>query len=83
VKQCSVPSTFDEFTAKAMIGERVPSSVQKKQCDPYEFASKQTGEIVQLDYRWVYVPEGSTIEEAIFEGQPEVVEHKPLRAVFV
>jgi hypothetical protein len=72
VKQCSIPFTFDEATAKAFIGERVTGSVVKKPCEPYEFASRRSGEIVQLDYRWVYVPEGSTIEEAIFEGRPEV-----------
>ena len=82
VKQCSIPSTFDEATAKAMIGEKVPGSVVKKQCKPYEFTSKTTGEILKLDYRWVYVPEGSTPEEAIFEGEPEVVEQKPLMPAF-
>ena len=84
VKQCSVPSTFDEFTAKSMVGERVPGSVQKKQCEPYEFISKTTGEIMQPEYRWVYVPEGASAEEAIFEGEPEVLEHKPqtLRSIF-
>jgi hypothetical protein len=56
VKQCSIPSTFDENTAKQMIGERVPGSVQKKQCEHYEFTSKQTVEIITMDYRWVYVP---------------------------
>ena len=76
VKQCSIPSTFDENTAKQMIGERVPGSVVKKPCESYEFVSKTTGEIVQLDYRWVYVPEGSSLEEAIYEGEPELVEHK-------
>ena len=83
VKQCSIPSTFDEATAKMMIGERVPGSVQKKSCEPYEWINKTTGEIIRLDYRWAYVPEGSTLEEAIFEGEPEVVEHKPLRPLFV
>jgi len=76
VKQCSIPSTFDEATAKSMIGERVPGSVQRKSCDPYEFTSKTTGEIMQMEHRWVYVPEGATVEEAIFEGEPEVVEQK-------
>jgi hypothetical protein len=49
-----------------MFGERVSGSVVKKPCDPYGFLSKTTGEFIQLDYRWVYVPEGSTIEEVIF-----------------
>jgi len=66
VKQCSVPSTFDEFTAKSMIGERVPGSVVKKPCETYEWVNKTTGEIISLDYHWAYVPEGSSLEEAIF-----------------
>ena len=79
VKKCSIPSTFDEATAKAMIGEKVPGTVQKKPCESYNFTNKETGEIITLDYRWVYVPEGATIEEAIFEGEPQVelVKQKP------
>ena len=40
VKQVSIPSTFDENTAKAMIGEKVPGTVQRKQCEPYEIHFK-------------------------------------------
>lgn len=79
VKQCSIPSTFDEATAKLMIGERVPGSVQKMSCETYEWTNRETGEIIELSHRWVYVPEGATIEEAIFEGEPQVAlaEKKP------
>jgi hypothetical protein len=55
-----------------MIGEKIPGSVQKQSCEPYDFTIKDTGEILHLDYRWAYVPEGATIEEAVFEGEPEV-----------
>jgi len=72
VKRCSIPSTFDEATAKSMVGEKVAGSVQKKACDAYAFTNKQTGEIIEMNYRWVYVPEGATLEEAIFEGEPQV-----------
>jgi len=72
VKKCSIPATFDEVTAKTMVGERITGSVQKKSCEPYSFVVKETGEVMQLDYRWVYLPEGATLEEAIFEGEPEV-----------
>ena len=81
VKKCSIPSTFDENTAKQMVGEHIAGSVQKKACEPYSFAVKETGEIVNLDFRWSYVPEGATIEDAIFEGEPqmELVAQKPAR----
>jgi hypothetical protein len=72
LKKCSIPSTFDAEIAKSMIGEKVTGSVQKKTCEPYSFVVKDTGEVMQLDYRWVYLPEGASMEEAIFEGEPEV-----------
>ena len=72
VKKCSVPSTFDEETAKSMVGEKVPGSVQRKSCELYEWTNKDTGEVIELSHRWVYVPEGATLEDAVFEGEPEV-----------
>jgi len=72
VKKCSIPSTFDEATAKGMIGEKIPGSVMKTSCEPYDYTVQDTGEILHLDYRWAYVPEGASIEEAVFEGAPEV-----------
>ena len=72
VKQCSIPSTFNEETAKAMIGEKVPGSVQRKSCETYEWTNKDTGEIMELSHRWVYLPEGASIDEAVYEGEPEV-----------
>ncbi len=68
VKKCSIPSTFDEATAKAMIGEKIPGSIQKKACEPYEYTNKETGEIIEMDYRWFYCPEGTSLEEVVFEG---------------
>jgi len=72
VKQCSISSTFDEETAKGFIGERLPGSVQRMSCESYQWTNKDTGEIMELSHRWVYVPEGATLEEAVFEGEPEV-----------
>ena len=72
VKQTSIPSTFDEATAKGFIGEKLPGSVQCMSCDAYEWVNKDTGEVLELSHRWVYVPEGATLEEAVFEGEPEV-----------
>ena len=79
VKQCSIPSTFDENSAKSFVGERIPGSVVRKECETYQWTNKETGEVIELAHRWVYVPEGGSVEDAIFEGQPEValVEQKP------
>lgn len=79
VKQCSIPSTFDEETAKGFIGEKLPGSVQRMSCESYEWTNKDTGEVLELSHRWVYVPEGATLDDAVFEGEPEValVEKQP------
>ncbi len=82
VKRCSVPSTFDIETAKGMIGEKIPGSIVKTSCEPYDFVNKETGEILHLDYRWAYVPQGATIEEAVFEGEPEVTMAKRRDPIF-
>jgi hypothetical protein len=70
-QKCSIPSTFDEQTCKSMIGEKIAGTVQKQSCETYEFADKGTGEIIKLNHHWVYLPEGASMEEAIFEGQPQ------------
>jgi ketol-acid reductoisomerase len=72
VKQCSIPSTFDEETAKGFIGEKLPGSVQRMSCEVYEWTNQETGEVIELSHRWVYVPEGATLEDAIYEGDPEM-----------
>jgi hypothetical protein len=83
IKRVSIPSTFDEKTAKSFIGEKVPGTVQKKACEPYSFIVKDTGEILNMEYRWVYVPEGETLESAIYEGEPQVTlaERSPQRLI--
>ena len=66
-----------------MIGEKVPGSVQRKSCEPYTYTVKDTGEVLELSHRWVYLPEDATLDEAIYEGEPEVAlaDKKPKMAV--
>jgi len=82
-KKCSIGSTFDEATCKASIGEKLPGSIQKQTCDPYDYVAKETGEILQLTHRWVYLPEGATIEEAIWEDAPIESKVNSSRPLFV
>lgn len=68
-KRAFIPSTFDEATCKAFIGEKIDGSIQKVPCEPYEFTIPETGEAITLNHRWTYLKEGETIEEAVFEGK--------------
>ena len=76
-KQASIPSTFDEATCKGLIGQELDGSIQKVECDPYEFTNEETGEVMELNHRWVFVKEGETVENAVSVDQhkeePELV----------
>ena len=58
-KKASITSTFDEETCKGLIGSEFPGSIIKQQCEAYEFTLKETGEMLTLNHRYVYLPEES------------------------
>lgn len=70
-KKCTIPSTFDELTCKSNLGEKLPGTIQKRSCEPYQYTIQETGEIVEMNYRWTYLAEGESLEECVFEGIPE------------
>ena len=59
VKQCSITSTMNEEGCKSVLGEKLPGSIEKITCDPYEYTVQETGEVIELSHRWTFVPEGS------------------------
>lgn len=72
VKKCSIPSTFDEITCKAIIGKQMKGSIAKVQVEPYEYTVPETGEVLELDYRYTYSPEeDATVEQTVFGEQVE------------
>ena len=56
-KKAFIPATFDEVTCKALIGTQMPGEIVKEDCEPYEFVNKETGEVMMLSTRHVYVQE--------------------------
>ena len=72
VKKCSIPSTFNESTCKAIIGKQMKGSIAKVQVESYEYTVPETGEVVELDYRYTYSPEEeATVEQTVFGRQVE------------
>jgi len=61
-----LPSTFDERSAKELIGTSMPGKIVKEACVPYEYKIPQTGELVTLDFTYRYSPEAVSMEEAAF-----------------
>lgn len=56
-KKAFISSTFDEETCKALIGTEMEGSIVKTTCDPFEYTVKETGEIIVLNHKYVYMPD--------------------------
>jgi hypothetical protein len=54
VRKTSIATTFDEVTAMALIGTELQGSIEKVECEPYEYTIPQTGEVILLSHRWEY-----------------------------
>lgn len=54
-RTAKVPATFDEETCKSLIGSEFEGTIKKVKSDPYEYTIKESGEIIELDYRYEYV----------------------------
>ena len=66
-KRASVTSTFTEAACKKLLGQDIPGSIQRVPSEPYEFAIPDTGEVIQLEHRWVYFAEGQTVDAVVKE----------------
>jgi hypothetical protein len=64
-KKTSITSTFDDATCRSLIGIQIPGSVQRVESEPYEFTVRNTGEVLTLTHRWIYLKEGETVEEKV------------------
>lgn len=53
-KKASIPSTFNEQTCKALIGEEFKGRIQSVPCDDYVFTVPETGEQIVLNQRNEY-----------------------------
>ncbi|MET3875966.1 hypothetical protein [Chitinophaga sp. OAE865] len=56
-KKCSIPSTFDEDMAQTLIGTTMKGTIEKVECEPYEYTVQSTGEIMTLAHTYEYRPE--------------------------
>jgi len=56
-RKVSMPSTFNEEACKAILGQELPGKIAKVACEPYDYTVEETGEIIELDYKYEYQPE--------------------------
>ena len=69
-KSASVASTFTEDVCKSLIGEEIPGSIKRIECEPFEYVIEETGEVITLTHRWEYRAEGDTMEDIVFQEEP-------------
>ena len=53
-KTATASCTFDEETCQSLIGSQFPGEIVRVECDEYEFALPETGEVLTLSHRWEY-----------------------------
>ena len=71
-KRASVTSTFTEEACEKLIGQEIPGSIQRVPAEPYEFTIPDTGEVIQLEHRWVYFAEGQTVDAVVKEEPAQI-----------
>jgi hypothetical protein len=64
-RKTSITSTFDEQTAKSLIGTKMPGKIEKLPCEPYDYVVKETGEMLLLEHTWSYNPSPASVEEHV------------------
>ena len=65
-RRASISTTFNELACKDLIGAKFTGSIKRVQCEDYEYAVPESGEIIKLNFRYEYC-EDSSVEEAVFE----------------
>ena len=64
-RKTSIPTTLDEVFAKNMMGKELPGTIEKIECETYEFVNPETGKKLKLDYTYQYNESPATVTEEI------------------
>lgn len=59
----NVSSTFDQNMCRSLIGSEFEGHIIKVACKPYEFTIQETGEVIEMDYKYEFVDEETKIIE--------------------
>lgn len=67
-RKTNLVCTFNEAMCASMVGQKLAGTIEKTQCEPYEYLIPDSGEKVMLDYTYSYNPETSSVEEHVFSA---------------
>lgn len=68
-RKCHIFSTFDESTAKLMLGKQLPGNIVRVETDPYDYTLPETGEVIKLAHSYSYLPEEKVAQQQTVGGQ--------------
>jgi hypothetical protein len=71
-RRTSVATTFDAETCQSLIGTEIPGTIEKQDCEPYEYTVEKTGEVLTLFHRYVYLAEPQKAPVYVDEIFPEL-----------
>ena len=52
----SVTTPLSEVMCQMLVGKQLPGSLQKVECEPYQYTNKETGEVLTLTSKTQYSP---------------------------
>jgi hypothetical protein len=64
-RKSSIPCTFDEVLAKALIGQSLPGEIERIEVDEYEFLVPGTKKKIKLNHSYRYSAEPVSISEVV------------------
>jgi len=64
-RKTSVPCTFDDKTAKKLVGRTLPGKIERLSCEEYEYEIPGSKEKIILSHTYQYSAEPSGIEEVV------------------
>lgn len=64
-RKTRIPCTFTYEAAKAMIGQTMPGTIRRVECEPYSVVIPGTGKKVKLNHTYVYDPNPVSVEEVV------------------
>jgi hypothetical protein len=63
-RKARITTTFDELTCESLIGESLTGSIQKVECDAYEYTVPESGEVITMHHTFTYLPDELQSAEA-------------------
>ena len=66
-RKANLVCTFNDATCEALVTKELSGTIEKVECEAYEYTIPSSGEVIVLNYNYVFNPAASNVEEHVFE----------------